>query len=194
VTTTSTARRTQMTTRTRRVIGAVNVVEGALALIALVAAYGVAENLVVDQEETPSPALATDTVHWIGPDFVLTLGMSLILVGAAAGVAGSVIQQSLVFAHRAGVETLQRGFVWWYVLRPVWSALLGAIVVIAANTGLVSIGDQTTSSAGVTVLVTMGCFAGLFTDQVMQRLQGVLGAGDYRSVVENDLPEPDPAT
>jgi hypothetical protein len=81
-----------------------------------------------------------------------------------------------VFAERAGHRTLQQGFVWWYALRPVWSALLGAVAVVTFNAGLISIGDQTTSAAGVTVLVTMGCLAGLFTDRMLQRLAPLLGA------------------
>jgi hypothetical protein len=105
------------------------------------------------------------------------------IVGAAAGAVGSIIQQSIIFAQRAGFQTLQRGFVYWYVLRPIWSALLGAVVVIAANAGLISIGDETTSSAGVTVLVTLGCLAGLFTDKALDRLRSLLGASDPATVV-----------
>jgi hypothetical protein len=51
------------------------------------------------------------------------------------------VQQSIVFASRAGQQTLERGYLWWYVLRPVWSALLGGVVVLTVNAGLVSIGD-----------------------------------------------------
>jgi hypothetical protein len=141
-----------------------------------VAAYGVAERLVATQEAGDGSELATRTIAWWGPDFTVTLGMSILLVGAAAGVVGSVIHQSMVFAQRAGHETLQRGFVWWYLLRPFWSGLLGAIAVVTFNAGLVSIGDQTTSAAGITVLVAVGCLAGLFTDQVLQRMRSMLGA------------------
>jgi len=115
-------------------------------------------------------------IAWFGPDLLISLNMCLLMVGAAAGAVGSAIQQSIVFAMRAGFESLERGYVWWYVLRPMWSALLGALVVVAVNAGLVSIGDATTSTAGVTVLVTAGALAGLFTDQVLQRLQELLGA------------------
>jgi hypothetical protein len=167
---------TAMAPSRRRVVGVVNVVEGVLALIALMAAYGLAEHLVGVQEAAGADAIATWTVHWWGPDFQTTLSMSLMLVGAAAGVVGSVIQQSIVFAQRAGHETLERGFVWWYVLRPVWSGLLGAVVVVAANASLISIGDETTSAPGVTTLVMLGCLAGLFTDQALQRLAPMLGA------------------
>jgi hypothetical protein len=163
-----------MSTRTRRMLGAVNVVEGMLALAGLLASYGLAERLVAAQEQA-GDRLATVTVQWWGPDVSLTLSMSLLLVGAASGVVGSVIQQSIVFASRAGQDTLEQGLLWWYVLRPVWSGLLGAVVVVAVNTGLISIGDTTTSSAGVTVLVTMGALAGMYTDQALQRLQPFLG-------------------
>ncbi len=168
--------RTAMSTTTRRVIGAVNAVEGVFAFLGLVVAYGLAEHLVTLQEVAPTGDVAVWTVQWWGPDFPVTLSMCLLLVGATAGVVGSVIQQSIVFAQRAGHETLERGFVWWYVLRPVWSALLGAVAVVAVNAGLISIGDQTTSAPGIMVLVTVGCLSGLFTDQALQRLAPLLGA------------------
>ncbi|WP_405071514.1 hypothetical protein OG558_19400 [Kribbella sp. NBC_01510] len=161
---------------TRRLIGAINFAEAVLALVGLVAAYGIAERLVTAQEIAGPHVIATRTVRWWGPDFTTTLNMSLLIVGAAAGAVGSIIHQSMVFAQRAGLETLERGFVWWYLLRPAWSALLGSVIVIAVNTGLISIGDETTSTAGMTVLVMMGCLAGLFTDEAMRRLRPLLGA------------------
>jgi hypothetical protein len=48
-------------------------------------------------------------------------------------------------------------------------------MVLSVNTGLISIGDQTTSTAGVAVLVTMGALAGLYTDQALRRLKLLLG-------------------
>jgi hypothetical protein len=169
---------TPMPARVRRVVGTANAVMGAAGLVALVAAYGLSEQLVVAQEGAGTGALAQQMVRWWGPDASVTLNMSLMLLGAAAGVVGSAVQQSIIFALRAGHDTLGARYVWWYVLRPVWSALLGALVVVAVNTGLVSIGDTTTSTAGVTVLATAGALAGLFTDQALQRLQSLLGATD----------------
>jgi hypothetical protein len=174
---------TLMTPKITRLIGGVNAAGGALAFIALLSSYGLAERMVVRQEASGSSGLAEQTLHWWGPDVTVTLSMTLMIVGAAAGAVGSIIQQSIIFAHRAGFQTLQRGFVYWYVLRPVWSALLGAVVVIAANAGFISIGDETTSSAGVTVLVTLGCLAGLFTDKALDRLRSLLGANDPATVV-----------
>jgi hypothetical protein len=178
-----------MTPRTIRMIGVLNVAAGVVAMAALVASYGLAEGLVSSQEKATEGTIVTRTVDVLGGHFAISLSMSVLLLGAAAGLVGSMIQQSIVFAQRAGHETLEVGFVWWYLLRPIWSALLGAVFVIAVNTGLVSIGDQTTSTAGVTVLATVGCFAGLFTDQVLDRMRAALGATDPSQPV---LATPDP--
>jgi hypothetical protein len=167
-----------MAPRQQRLVGAGNAAAGVLALTMLVWTYGLAEQMVSAQEAAPAGEVATRTIASWGPSISVTLATSLVLVGAAAGFVGSVVQQSIVFASRAGQQTLERGYVWWYVLRPVWSALLGGVVVITVNAGLVSIGDDTTSAAGVTVLVTAAAVAGLFTDQAMQRLRSVLGASD----------------
>ena len=171
-----------MTPGVTRLIGGVNAAGGVLAFIALLSSYGLAERLVAGQEASGPGDLAEQTLHWWGPDLTVTLSMTLMIVGAAAGAVGSIIQQSIIFAHRAGLRTLERGFVYWYVLRPIWSALLGAVAVIAANTGFISIGDETTSSAGVTVLVTTGCLAGLFTDKALDRLRSMLGASHPSTV------------
>jgi hypothetical protein len=167
-----------MTPAMVRIIGVAHVAAGVLAMAALVATYGLADGLVSSQEAAPDGTIVTRTVDVFGAGFDVSLSMSVLLLGAASGLVGSMIQQSIVFAQRAGLQTLEVGFVWWYLLRPIWSALLGAVSVIAVNTGLISIGDQTTSTAGVTVLATVGCFAGLFTDRALDKMRGLLGATD----------------
>lgn len=179
-----------MTPRMVRVIGVANVVAGVIAMATLVATYGLAEGLVSSQEAAPDGTIATHGVDVFGASFAISLSMSVLLLGAASGLVGSMIQQSIVFAHRAGHETLEVGFVWWYLLRPIWSALLGAVSVIAVNTGLISIGDQTTSTAGVTVLATVGCFAGLFTDRALDKMRDLLGATDPTVPVVAPAPDP----
>jgi hypothetical protein len=167
-------RETALRRSTKRLIVALNVVEALAGLVCLLAAYGLAERLVAAQEAAGEGTVAVRAVHWWGPDFSATLNMSLLIVGAAAGAVGSIIHQSMAFARGTGTE--ERRYLSWYLLRPLWSALLGAVAVIAVNTGLISIGDETTSSAGVAVLVLTGCLAGLFTDQVLRRLRRMLGA------------------
>jgi hypothetical protein len=166
----------RMAVGTRLFVGIANVLVGIASLVALVAAYGLSERLVAAQERAGASALATESWTWWGPDVALSLNMSLLLLGAAGGLVGSAVQQSIVFALRAGHQTLEQGFVWWYVLRPVWSGLLGALSVVVVNAGLVSIGDTTTSTAGVTVLAAAGALAGLFTDQTLTRMSRAAGA------------------
>jgi len=155
-----------------RQIVAVNIAEAVAALLSLIAAYGLAEQLVADQEAAGSTGLAHRVLGWWFLDFAVTLNMSLLIVGAAAGAVGSVIRQSMTLTGRS--RRAQDRSIWWYVLRPLWSALLGSVSVIAVNTGLISIGDETTSSAGIAVLVLTGCLAGLFTDQVLRRLRNMV--------------------
>ncbi|MFG1911286.1 hypothetical protein [Kribbella sp. NPDC048928] len=150
----------------RRTIAGINVAEAVIALPFLIASYGLAERLVAAQELAGPHQVASRSVAHVS----ITLNMSLLIVGAAAGMAGSVIHQSMAFA-RSSTSGHQ---VSWYVMRPLWSALLGSVSVLAMNTGLLSIGDETTSSAGVAVLVLTGCLAGLFTDQVLTRLRRML--------------------
>ncbi len=108
----------------------------------------------------------------------MSVTTSVLLVAAAAGFVGSVIQQARIFAIRTGHQTAERSFLWWYLLRPLPSMLLGAVVVTAVNAGLVSIGDKATSPQGLSVLITAAAVAGLFTDAVLQRMRNVLGAND----------------
>ena len=117
-------------------------------------------------------------MQWWGPDFTVSVTTSVLLVAAAAGFVGSVIQQARIFAIRTGHQTAERSFLWWYLLRPLPSMLLGAVVVTAVNAGLVSIGDKATSPQGLSVLITAAAVAGLFTDAVLQRMRNVLGAND----------------
>src|SRR3954447_24079900 len=126
-----------MSPRVKCWIGVSNVTTGVLSLAALIATYGLAEHLVALQEATPKGNLAAQPILFLGVHFPVTLSMSVLLLGAASGLVGSAIQQSIVFANRSGHETLESGWAWWYILRPIWSALLGAVFVIAVNAGLV---------------------------------------------------------
>jgi hypothetical protein len=152
-----------------RQIVALNIAEAVAALWSLIASYGLAEQLVADQEAAGPAELAHRAFGWWILHVAVTLNMSLLIVGAAAGAVGSVIRQSMTLTRRS--RRVEDRSLWWYVLRPLWSALLGSVSVIAVNTGLISLGDETTSSAGIAVLVLTGCLAGLFTDQVLRRLR-----------------------
>lgn len=167
-----------MSASVRLWVGLGNFLGSIVAFVALLATYGFAEQVMAAQSAAQTGAVVTQKVTWWGPDFPASMGMAVLMVGAAAAAVGSMIQQSKIFAERAGHESLQRGWVWWYVLRPFWSALLGAVAVVALDAGVIKLGDQSTSSTGLTVLVTAGFIAGLFTDQVLQKLRSALGATD----------------
>ncbi len=173
----------------RVLVGTLLIVQSVGALVWLVWAYGPAESLVASVDASPAESpVATSTMHWWGPDFTLTPTTALFLVSAAAAVCGSVIQQARMFVSRAGYDTLEASFLWWYVLRPLPSALLGVLFVVTINASLVSIGDQATSPAGLSVLVTAAAVAGLFTDTVLQRMRHILGASDPHKVASHRPP------
>jgi hypothetical protein len=90
-----------MTPTMRRMTGMVNALEGLIAFVWLVASYGLAERLVAAQEAAPVGTVATRSLRWWGLDIPLTLNMSLLIVGAAAGAVGAVVQQGLAFAQYA---------------------------------------------------------------------------------------------
>jgi hypothetical protein len=92
-----------MTPAMVRVIGVAHVAAGILAMAALVATYGLADGLVSSQEAAPDGTIVTRTVDVFGAGFDVSLSMSVLLLGAASGLVGSMIQQSIVFAQRAGL-------------------------------------------------------------------------------------------
>lgn len=119
---------------------------------------------------------ATDAVHWIGPDFTATAATSALVLAAVGGVAGSFVHAGSLFAARVGRRTFEVSYFWWYLLRPIESALVAMVFLAAVRSGLTALGTQT-SGGGTSVLAFLaGALAGLFTDRVMQRLRGILGA------------------
>lgn len=122
----------------------------------------------------------TVAVQWIGPDFHATPTTAVLLAMAFAASAGSVVQAAIVFAMRAGNQTLERGYEAWYYLRPVTSLLLGPLFGLATIGGLSAITSGSGASAQLSLpaLVTAGALAGLFTDRVLQQMQHILGATD----------------
>lgn len=146
---------------------------GSLSLLGLLWMYAHAE-----RARAAGPAVA---VHWWGPDFHVTLTTATLLAMAFAGLAGSVVQSCIVFSMRAGSGTLEHGYEAWYFLRPFVSALLAVLVGLAVTAGLVVVTQDTaagTPGLSLPTMVAIGALAGLFTDQVLQRMQRILGATD----------------
>ena len=139
---------------------------GVLSLLAAVWAWAIADRA----------GLADDAVRWVGPDFTATAGTSALVLAAAGGVAGSFVHAGSLFAARVGRRTFEVSYFWWYLLRPIESALVAMVFVAAVRSGLVAVGMETADTATTVLAFLSGALAGLFTDRVMQRLRGILGA------------------
>jgi hypothetical protein len=119
---------------------------------------------------------ANAAVHWVGPDFTATAATSALVLAVVGGVAGSFVHAGSLFAARVGRRTFEVSYFWWYLLRPLESALVAMIFVAAVRSGLVALGAGTSDSGAAVLAFLSGALAGLFTDRVMQRLRGLLGA------------------
>jgi hypothetical protein len=94
------------------------------------------------------------------------------------GVAGSLVHTITIFSSRVGRDTLEASFLWWYLLRPFAAALLALLFVAAVQSGLVAVGGKPES---LVLALVAGGLAGLFTDAVLQKLRGLLGATSTKS-------------
>lgn len=139
---------------------------GSASLFAAVWAWALADRSLVDDE----------AVRWIGPDFTATAATGILVLAVVGGVVGSFVHAASLFATRVGRQTFEVSYVWWYILRPLESALVALVFVAAVRSGLLALGASQTESTSTTLAFLAGGLAGLFTDRVMQRLRGLLGA------------------
>ncbi len=116
------------------------------------------------------------SVRWLGPDFTATAATSALVLAVVGGVTGSFVHVASLFTSRVGRRTFETSYFWWYLLRPVEAALLAMVFVAALRSGLVALGTGTADSSTAVLSFLAGGLAGLFTDRVMQRLRGLLGA------------------
>jgi hypothetical protein len=115
--------------------------------------------------------------HFLTVTFGLSPEAAVIMIVALMAVAGSLVATIHAFTNRAGQETLERGYLWWYLLRPLAAALLGVAFYLVVVAGLLSAtGSNLPALAGAAAI---GALAGLFTDQVLNKLRRALGQFDY---------------
>lgn len=81
---------------------------------------------------------------------------------------------TLAFATRAGYGTLEQGFLWWYLTRPVAAACLAVLFYITAIAGFLNLTTLARRS-DLAVAAGLAALAGLFTDRVLGKLRRVLG-------------------
>jgi hypothetical protein len=106
--------------------------------------------------------------------FTPTAEFSMVLIVMLSAILGSVVVLALTFSARAGCETLERGFLWWYLTRPISAAGLGLLFYMAFVAGFFS-ASPAQSSQALILAAAIGGLAGLFTDQVRQKMSKVLG-------------------
>jgi hypothetical protein len=162
-----------MSENARRAIGCYLVVVGLVMLVLVPWAWSVAWRA---NESGTGDASAT----FLGVDLTVSAPATLLTMVVLMAVIGSVTVMTLVFAARAGHGTLEQTYLWWYVTRPVSAAGLGVLVytfVVAGFFDFATIEDGSTPA--LVVAAAIGALAGLFTDQVLDRVRWVLGLSAF---------------
>lgn len=116
------------------------------------------------------PAAPTLLGMTFQPSPLFFLALLVMLTGAL----GSVAVLAMTFSSRSGHETLEGGYVWWYLTRPITGAALGLLFYMAVAAGFfAALGEQ--GSTAVVWAAAIGGLAGLFTDQVLAKMRAALG-------------------
>jgi hypothetical protein len=149
----------------RRIIGGYLTTLG----LALLAVLPWAWSLAYHASDKPAPR-----AHFLGLGFTPSPEFSLIAIVILAALLGSVAVLLLTFSSRAGHETLERGYLWWYLTRPITAAGIGVLFYMAVLAGYF---NQAVTSGHATLIAAaaIGGLAGLFTDQILSKMRSVLG-------------------
>jgi hypothetical protein len=122
---------------------------------------------------TGTTAGTTVSAHFLGMKFTPTAEFSLLLVVILTAMLGSVAVLALTFSSRAGHGTLQRGYLWWYLTRPITAAGLGVLLYMAIMAGFFN-ATTTNDHPALVIAAAIGGLAGLFTDQVLKKMRSAL--------------------
>ena len=153
----------------RRLVGVYLIVLGIALLAVIPWAWSFASRALAAKAAVPA--------SFLGRPFNATPEFSMVLIVLLTAALGSVAVLAMTFSARTGRETLERGFFWWYLTRPISAAGLGLVFYLAVVSGFLA---AATSAGQPTLIVaaTIGGLAGLFTDQVYRKLFSVLGLVD----------------
>jgi hypothetical protein len=173
--------KTPMTPRHRLGVGIYLTVLGLALLAVTPQAWSLATQVVTSGE-------AEQLSLW-GFEFRATPEIGLMSIVILMGLIGSATVMTLVFALRAGNGTLEDSFVWWYVTRPITAAGLAVLFYMTAIAGLLNLGTISGASALV-IAAALAALAGLFTDQVLEKMRKMLGLLPYHEPASGK----DPAT
>jgi hypothetical protein len=161
----------RMPDASRRFVGAYLVALGA----ALVGTIPWAWSFATTLADPAGPG--TVRAHFLGFGFTPTPAFSLLLIVILAAMAGSVAVMSLVFSARSGKHTLEQGWQWWYVTRPITAAIVGVLSYMAILTGFFDLGVGS-DRPELVVAAAVGGLAGLFTDQVLAKMRKIMAVTD----------------
>jgi hypothetical protein len=167
----------RMGTGPRIAIGTGLGVFAAVMLAHLLWVWSFTARLIPATATAPTPHIR---VHWFWLEFTPTVDWALVLLVVFAAAAGSAAQMSLVFANRAGLKTLESTWTWWYLLRPGAAAIVGVVAYVVLKAGFLgSVTDQDQHSLAFAAAV--GTLAGMFTDTLISKLRGALGASPFET-------------
>lgn len=154
-----------MTPRIRTMIGLWIIALAAIALGHLPWAWSLAEQL--------SRSKSVPRARWLGLTFAPHEVSILLVIVVLTAVIGSAATLALTFAQRAGYDSLERGWVWWYLTRPFTAAGIGVLAYALLQVGF--FGSNNKTSSELLAAAAIGGLAGLFTDQLLQKMRTALG-------------------
>jgi hypothetical protein len=170
-----------MTPESTRSIGVFLCILGAALLATLLWAWSLASRVL---EQAPGETVEAE---FLGLGFRPTAEFALVGIVVLTAMLGSFVVMTQVFAARAGHKTLEQGFVWWYLTRPLIAAALAFAFYMTVVAGYFN--DATRESRPALVVAAVaGGLTGLFTDQVLDKLRGVLGLMPYRDTASGTDP------
>ena len=124
-------------------------------------------------------------VHWLGVGFAPQKASALLIVVILTAVIGSVATLALTFAHRSGYNKLEKGWGWWYVTRPFTAVGIGVLAYALLQAGF--FGSNNATGQELLVAAAIGGLAGLFTDQLLQKMRAALGLTPFlKSATDDD--------
>jgi hypothetical protein len=147
----------------RRLIGVYLVTLGIAVVAVLPWAWSVASSV----------GPTTPEAHFMGFAFTPTTSFTRMLIITLVAIAGSVAIMSITFANRAGKHTLEDGWQWWYLTRPICAAVIGVVSYMAILAGYLD--EATTDRSELIVAAAIGGLAGLFTDKVIELMRKIIG-------------------
>ena len=125
---------------------------------------------------------------FLGMDFQMSSEFALVALVILMASLGCFAVLVLTFANRAGHQTLEPGYFWWYLTRPIAAAVVGVLFYMVIAAGYF---DQPTDQgrAALVIAAAVGGLAGLFTDKVLQAMSKILGQTPFATTATEKVEE-----